>query len=69
MPVFINCAAPPLPPLHRVKALGEGLGQFLEKQSCRVLIRAAQTSFADAVRDGLGASTLKPRVAKKTAYL
>lgn len=45
VPVFVNCAAPPLPPLARVCALGEALGQvlcrFAADESRRVLIAAS----------------------------
>ena len=45
IPVFINCAAPPLPPLNRVMALGTGIGKCLTNerlsQGKRVLLLAS----------------------------
>ena len=41
VPVFINCAAPPLPNLARVFAFGRALGTFVAQQNCRVLITAS----------------------------
>ena len=38
LPIFINCAAPPLPPLHRTVAFGKALGQFLATLDRRVLV-------------------------------
>ena len=38
LPIFINCAAPPLPPLHRTVAFGTALGQFLKTLERRVLV-------------------------------
>jgi len=38
LPIFINCAAPPLPPLARVVALGRTLGRYLASLERRVLI-------------------------------
>lgn len=38
LPVFINCAAPPLPPLQRVDALGTALGRFLDGLRRKVLV-------------------------------
>lgn len=38
LPIFINCAAPPLPPLHRTVAFGKALGQFLATLERRVLV-------------------------------
>ena len=38
IPVFINCAAPPLPPMARVRRLGEALGRFLSTVDRRVLL-------------------------------
>jgi 2,3-dihydroxyphenylpropionate 1,2-dioxygenase len=38
VPVFINCAAPPRPPMARVIALGAAIGQFLAATGRRVLI-------------------------------
>lgn len=38
LPIFINCAAPPLPPLKRVVAFGAALGQFLGGLDRRVLV-------------------------------
>lgn len=38
LPIFINCAAPPRPPLARVTALGRAVGSFLQSLSKRVLI-------------------------------
>lgn len=41
LPVFVNCAAPPLPPLARVVALGDALGGFLAGLGRRVLVAAS----------------------------
>jgi len=41
LPVFINCAAPPLPPQARVVALGEALGSFIAGRAERVLLAAS----------------------------
>ncbi len=32
LPVFVNCAAPPLPPLKRVMALGAGIGKYVAEE-------------------------------------
>ena len=41
MPVFVNCAAAPRPPLARVFAFGRALGEFVAKLDCRVLLTAS----------------------------
>ena len=41
IPLFVNCAAPPLPPLPRALALGTALGEFARTQSVRVLLAAS----------------------------
>jgi 2,3-dihydroxyphenylpropionate 1,2-dioxygenase len=41
VPIFINCAAPPLPPLNRIVALGTALGEFVNTLSGRILIMAS----------------------------
>jgi 2,3-dihydroxyphenylpropionate 1,2-dioxygenase len=41
VPVFINCAAPPLPPLKRVVAFGRALGAFAAAHGGRVLLAAS----------------------------
>lgn len=41
LPVFVNCAAPPLPPLARVERLGDALGAFIAGLSARVLVMAS----------------------------
>ena len=45
LPIFVNCAAPPLPPIKRVVALGKCVGEFLkqldERNPCRILITAS----------------------------
>lgn len=38
IPIFINCAAPPWPPMERVRRLGEGVGRFLATTGMRVLL-------------------------------
>lgn len=38
IPIFINCAAAPFPPLRRVRRLGEAVGRFAAAQDRRVLI-------------------------------
>jgi 2,3-dihydroxyphenylpropionate 1,2-dioxygenase len=37
VPIFINCAAPPLPPFGRVRALGEAIGRYAAGLGKRVL--------------------------------
>ena len=41
LPVFINCAAPPRPPLVRVVALGRALGEFVAQCDANVLLVAS----------------------------
>lgn len=41
VPVFVNCAAPPRPPLARVLALGSALGTFARALPLRVLLTAS----------------------------
>ncbi len=41
IPVFVNCAAAPRPPLARVFALGRALGGFAAALDCRVLLTAS----------------------------
>lgn len=41
VPVFINCAAPPLPPMHRMVSFGNTLGEFLRSLNARVLVTAS----------------------------
>jgi len=41
VPLFINCAAPPLPRYKRVRELGESVGRFAERTNKRVLIVAS----------------------------
>ncbi|MEX2482756.1 MAG: 3-carboxyethylcatechol 2,3-dioxygenase, partial [Gammaproteobacteria bacterium] len=41
LPIFVNCAAPPLPPLARVQALGAALGAFARDYPGRVLFAAS----------------------------
>ena len=38
IPIFINCAAPPLPPFERARALGAAVGAWAEQAPERVLI-------------------------------
>jgi 2,3-dihydroxyphenylpropionate 1,2-dioxygenase len=38
IPVFINCAAPPLPSMKRIRKLGEAVGNYLTGLDKRVLI-------------------------------
>ena len=38
IPIFINGAAPPLPPMARVRRLGEAVGRFLSTTDHRVLL-------------------------------
>lgn len=38
LPIFINCAAPPRPPMQRVLALGRAVGEFLQTLPQRVLV-------------------------------
>ena len=41
IPVFVNCAAAPRPPLARVFAFGRALGAFAASLNCRVLLTAS----------------------------
>jgi 2,3-dihydroxyphenylpropionate 1,2-dioxygenase len=41
VPVVINCAAPPRPPLGRVRALGESIGRVAARLDRRVLLLAS----------------------------
>ncbi|GAB4347815.1 MAG: 3-carboxyethylcatechol 2,3-dioxygenase [Immundisolibacter sp.] len=41
VPVFINCAAPPRPPMARVLALGQAVGRFAAASRQRVLLLAS----------------------------
>jgi 2,3-dihydroxyphenylpropionate 1,2-dioxygenase len=41
IPIFINCAAPPLPTFARSRALGEAVGRWAERLEERVLILAS----------------------------
>lgn len=41
IPVFVNCAAPPRPPLARVVAFGRAIGAFAASLDCRVLLTAS----------------------------
>lgn len=38
IPIFVNCAAPPLPPMARMRRLGEEVGRFLATTDLRVLL-------------------------------
>ncbi len=38
IPIFVNCAAPPLPPMTRMRRLGEAVGKFLSTTDKRVLL-------------------------------
>lgn len=41
IPIFINCAAPPLPTFKRARLLGEAVGRFAQATGKRVLISAS----------------------------
>ena len=41
IPLFVNCAAAPRPPLARVFACGRALGSFAASLNCRVLLTAS----------------------------
>lgn len=45
VPIFINCAAPPLPPIKRIVKLGLALGEFLrnidKEKNTRILLTAS----------------------------
>jgi 2,3-dihydroxyphenylpropionate 1,2-dioxygenase len=41
VPIFINCAAPPLPTMRRVRELGEAVGRFARMTEKRVLLAAS----------------------------
>lgn len=41
IPLFVNCAAAPRPPLARVFAFGRALGSFAASLNCRVLLTAS----------------------------
>lgn len=38
LPIHINCAGPPLPPIRRVRQLGQGVGKWAKTLNKRVLI-------------------------------
>lgn len=38
VPIFVNCAAPPLPTFHRVRALGQAVGNWARRAPERILI-------------------------------
>jgi 2,3-dihydroxyphenylpropionate 1,2-dioxygenase len=38
IPIFVNAAAPPCPPMERVRRLGEAVGRFLAESGRRVLL-------------------------------
>jgi 2,3-dihydroxyphenylpropionate 1,2-dioxygenase len=83
LPVFINCAAPPLPPLKRVTALGSALGTFASEHGGRVLFAASGgishdppipslATAPDAVRERLiegGPISLEARTARQQRVL
>lgn len=41
IPIFVNCAAPPLPTMRRARMLGEAVGRFAMNSGRRVLIVAS----------------------------
>jgi 2,3-dihydroxyphenylpropionate 1,2-dioxygenase len=41
VPIFINCAAPPLPTYRRTRLLGESVGRFAASEGKRILIVAS----------------------------
>ena len=41
VPIFVNCAAPPLPSFRRVRELGEAVGQYAQLTGKRVLLAAS----------------------------
>ena len=41
LPIFINCAAPPLPRFARIRALGEAVGRWAESLDRKVLVLAS----------------------------
>ena len=41
VPIFVNCAAPPLPSYRRVRMLGQAVGEFARRQGKRVLFAAS----------------------------
>nr|WP_315458046.1 3-carboxyethylcatechol 2,3-dioxygenase [uncultured Sphingorhabdus sp.] len=41
IPIFVNCAAPPLPTMRRARMLGEAVGRFAVSLDSRVLIVAS----------------------------
>ncbi|GLJ00647.1 3-carboxyethylcatechol 2,3-dioxygenase [Sphingobium sp. BS19] len=41
IPIFVNCAAPPLPRYRRMRMLGEAVGQFAQQTGKRVLLVAS----------------------------
>ena len=41
IPIFVNCAAPPLPTMRRMRELGEAVGRYAAKLGKRVLIVAS----------------------------
>ena len=38
IPIHINCAGPPLPPMRRVRKMGEAVGRWAAKQDIKILI-------------------------------
>ena len=44
LPIFVNCAAAPLPPLKRVIALGEGVGDYIAQFEARTQRRILLTA-------------------------
>lgn len=53
VPVFVNCAAPPLPAYRRLRYLGQSVGQFARSTGKRVLFAAS---------GGLSHDPLVPRI-------
>jgi len=41
VPIFVNCAAPPVPSYERVRAFGEAVGRFVARSGKRVLFAAS----------------------------
>ncbi len=54
VPIFVNCAAPPLPTYRRARLLGEAVGRFARRCSLRILFAAS---------GGLSHDPLVPQIA------
>lgn len=60
VPIFVNCAAPPLPTYRRARLLGEAVGGFARRCGLRIMFAAS---------GGLSHDPLVPRIAGATPEL